>query len=159
MSIGSGTDGGVDHLLVDDLTIDGADNGIRIKSDRSRGGMVRDIVYENVCMRDVKNPIVLTTSYTAAPGDKLPLYRDIALRNVRSTTAGESTIAGIDAAHRIGVLLDNVFGAGNIAASHAEIRIGPRAGDFVPSGEDVLIDRAGAVPGDPAACGFPAFPR
>ena len=38
MSIGSGTDGGVDHLLVDDLTIDGADNGLRIKSDPSRGG-------------------------------------------------------------------------------------------------------------------------
>ena len=33
MSIGSGTFGGVDHLLVDDLTIDGADNGLRIKSD------------------------------------------------------------------------------------------------------------------------------
>ncbi len=32
MSIGSGTDGGVEALLVDDLTIDGADNGIRIKS-------------------------------------------------------------------------------------------------------------------------------
>ncbi len=31
---------GVDHLLVDDLTIDGADNGLRIKSDPSRGGLV-----------------------------------------------------------------------------------------------------------------------
>jgi polygalacturonase len=45
MSIGSGTNGGVDHMLVDDLTIDGADNGIRIKSDRSRGGLVHDLVY------------------------------------------------------------------------------------------------------------------
>jgi polygalacturonase len=41
MSIGSGTDGGVDHMLVDDLTIDGADNGIRIKSDRSRGASLK----------------------------------------------------------------------------------------------------------------------
>jgi polygalacturonase len=45
MSIGSGTSGGVDHMLVDDLTIDGADNGIRIKSDRSRGGLVHDLLY------------------------------------------------------------------------------------------------------------------
>ena len=54
MSIGSGTDGGVDHMLVDDLTIDGADNGIRIKSDRSRGGLVHDLVYRDVCIRNVR---------------------------------------------------------------------------------------------------------
>jgi len=58
MSIGSGTSGGVDHMLIDELTIDGADNGIRIKSDRSRGGLVHDIVYRNVCMRNVRNPLV-----------------------------------------------------------------------------------------------------
>ena len=29
MSIGSGTDGGVNHVRVSDLTIDGADNGIQ----------------------------------------------------------------------------------------------------------------------------------
>ena len=44
MSIGSGTYGGVDHLLVDDLTIDGADNGLRIKSDPSRGGLVHQVL-------------------------------------------------------------------------------------------------------------------
>ena len=64
MSIGSGTDGGVDPLLVDDLTIDGADNGIRIKSDRSRGDLVENSVYRNVCIRDTRNPIVLTPLYT-----------------------------------------------------------------------------------------------
>ncbi|MFY9854378.1 MAG: glycosyl hydrolase family 28 protein, partial [Terracidiphilus sp.] len=58
MSIGSGTSGGVDHMLVDDLTIDGADNGIRIKSDRSRGGLVHDLLYRDVCIRDTKNPLV-----------------------------------------------------------------------------------------------------
>ena len=57
MSIGSGTDGGVDHLLVDDLTIDGADNGLRIKSDPSRGGLVHDVTYRNVCIRNVMNPL------------------------------------------------------------------------------------------------------
>lgn len=40
MSIGSSTAGGVSHVLVRNLTIDGARNGIRIKSDPSRGGCV-----------------------------------------------------------------------------------------------------------------------
>ncbi|MHB8816283.1 MAG: glycoside hydrolase family 28 protein, partial [Steroidobacteraceae bacterium] len=42
MSIGSGTSGGVSHVLVRNLTIDGSLNGIRIKSDPSRGGLVHD---------------------------------------------------------------------------------------------------------------------
>ena len=72
MSIGSGTNGGVDHMLVDDLTIDGADNGIRIKSDRSRGGLVHDLVYRNVCIRNTTNPLVFTPLYTTFTGDQLP---------------------------------------------------------------------------------------
>ncbi len=70
MSIGSGTDGGVSSIRVSDLTLDGTDNGIRIKSDRSRGGLVKDVSYENVCMRNVANPVVLTSMYTTYPGDK-----------------------------------------------------------------------------------------
>ena len=68
MSIGSNTNGGVRAVRVTDLTIDGADNGLRIKSDRSRGGLVEDVAYENVCMRNVPNPIVLTSMYTTFPG-------------------------------------------------------------------------------------------
>jgi polygalacturonase len=73
MSIGSGTSGGVSDIQVSDLTIDGADNGIRIKSDRSRGGLVENVSYENVCMRNVTNPIILTPMYTTFPGTRLPI--------------------------------------------------------------------------------------
>ena len=75
MSIGSGTYGGVDHLLVDDLTIDGADNGLRIKSDPSRGGLVHQVLYRNVCIRNVPNPLVFTPHYTNFTGDRLPIYQ------------------------------------------------------------------------------------
>jgi polygalacturonase len=91
MSIGSGTYGGVDHLLVDDLTIDGADNGIRIKSDRSRGGLVHQVVYRNVCIRNVPNPLVFTPHYTTFTGDRLPIYKDITLENVHILTPGALT--------------------------------------------------------------------
>ncbi len=109
MSIGSGTDGGVSAIRVRDLSIDGADNGIRIKSDRSRGGLVENVSYENVCMRDVANPIVLTSMYTTFPGNKLPVYRDILLKDVRSVTPGWLTFLGVDAEHKLEVTLDNVF--------------------------------------------------
>ena len=41
MSIGSETNGGASAIRVSDLSIDGADNGIRIKSNSGRGGLVQ----------------------------------------------------------------------------------------------------------------------
>jgi polygalacturonase len=121
MSIGSGTAGGVSDIRVTDLSIDGADNGIRIKSDRSRGGVVERVTYENVCMRNVANPILLTSMYTTFPGDKLPVYRDILLRDVHSLTPGWVTYLGLDAQHKLGVSLDNVTVDGQAAAqTHTE---------------------------------------
>jgi polygalacturonase len=54
MSIGSETNGGVRRVLVDDLTLEGTTSGLRIKSDVSRGGLVQDVLYRNICLRDVK---------------------------------------------------------------------------------------------------------
>src|SRR5205814_4656253 len=59
MSIGSETSGGVSAIRVSDLSIEGADNGLRIKSDVSRGGLVHDVDYQDVCMRNVKHPILV----------------------------------------------------------------------------------------------------
>ncbi|HVS78433.1 MAG TPA: glycosyl hydrolase family 28 protein, partial [Steroidobacteraceae bacterium] len=95
MSIGSGTSGGVSHVLVRNLTIDGAQNGIRIKSDPSRGGLVQDVKYENVCIRNVTNPIVLTPHYTNFSGALDPEYRDISLRNVHVLTPGYYIFSGL----------------------------------------------------------------
>jgi len=113
MSIGSNTDGGVSHVVVRNLTIDGADNGIRIKSDRSRGGLVEDVSYENVCMRNVTKPVILTSMYTTNPGTKIPVYRNIRLTKVRALTPGWMTILGVDGEHKIeaafrDVLLDGL---------------------------------------------------
>ena len=131
MSIGSGTDGGVNHVRVSDLTIDGADNGIRIKSDWSRGGLVQDVSYENVCMRNVRNPIVLTTRYTTFDGNKLPDYRDIALKNVHRVTPGWLTLMGLDAQHRIEGNVDFIFGDGNAVFEGCEIHSTPHATGYI----------------------------
>jgi polygalacturonase len=143
MSIGSGTDGGVDHLLVDDLTIDGADNGLRIKSDPSRGGLVHDVTYKNVCIRNVMNPLVFTPHYTNFKGDRLPIYRDIKLENVHVLTPGAFTFLGLDAEHKLGITLNNVFADDQQHSlfydKDAEITIGPARGNLSPAGDNVTI--------------------
>jgi len=165
MSIGSGTNGGVDHILVEDLTIDGADNGIRIKSDRSRGGLVHDLVYRDVCIRDTKNPLVFTPLYTTFGGDQLPIYRDIALDNIHVVTPGSYTFLGLDAEHKLGLTLNDVFADDQEHSTwlvkDAELTIGSKRGNLEPKGDDVTVQQtANSAAGKPLDCNarFVAFP-
>jgi len=166
MSIGSGTYGGVDHLLVDDLTIDGADNGIRIKSDRSRGGLVHQIVYRNICIRNVPNPLVFTPHYTTFTGDRLPIYKDITLENVHVLTPGAYTFFGLDANNKLEIKLDNVFADDQQDSlfydQDASITVGPKRGNLVPKGDDVTDTETNpSAPGEPLDCSarFVPFPE
>lgn len=165
MSIGSPTAGGVNHVLVRNLSIDGSLNGIRIKSDASRGGLVQDVTYENVCIRNTPNPIVLTPHYTIFPGSLIPQYRGIALRNVHVLTPGAYTFAGFDAQHPLDVTLDNVFAEGlsgsQILSSDAHVTLGSAFGNLEPHGTDVTATRAaGSAQGSPLPCAarFVPFP-
>lgn len=145
MSIGSETDGGASAIRVTDLSIDGADNGIRIKSNSSRGGLVRDIVYEDVCIRNTKNPIFMDTnySYRGTAVNKLPVFQDIVLRNVRVEGPGKITLDGFDASHRLGMTFDNVYfdepQMQKIEAKHADLAIGPGAMNLQVTGEDIHL--------------------
>ncbi len=145
VSIGSETDGGASAIRVTDLSIDGADNGIRIKSNSSRGGHVHDIVYEDVCIRDVKNPIMMDSNYSffGAARDKLPLFDDIVLRNVRVMGPGKIMLDGFDETRRLGITLDNVTlqdpGSVKMTAAHAVVTVGPGPVNFQPAGPDVKV--------------------
>jgi polygalacturonase len=167
MSIGSGTSGGIDHMLVDDLTIDGARNGIRIKSDRSRGGLVHDLIYRNICIRNVANPLAFNPFYDPTfGGDLLPIYRDITLGKIHILTAGSYMLLGLDSQHKLGLTLDDVFADdqqhSKMLAKDAEITIAKRSGNLEPSGEDVTVHQtSGASPGEPLNCDarFVPFPN
>ena len=111
MSIGSETFGGAQAIRVTDLSIDGADNGLRIKSNDTRGGLVRDVVYDDVCIRNTKNPILMDTHYTAGYSPergRIPEFTGIVLRNVRVLDGGKVTLDGYDERHRLGLTFDNV---------------------------------------------------
>jgi len=167
ISIGSETNGGVEAIRVDDLTIDGADNGIRIKSNASRGGLVHDVAYSDVCIRDTKNPVVMDSTYPffGAARDQLPEFRDIRLRGVRILTPGRITLEGYGAKHRLGIAFDNVqldaVSETPVAASHADVTLGPGPVSFVPAGDDVQVKDLRTGSGHPIACDarFVLFPR
>ena len=146
MSIGSETAGGASAIRVSDLSIDGADNGLRIKSNITRGGLVRDVIFDDVCIRDTANPVLMDTSYTAhaSKDDNMPpVFRDIVVRNVRVEGGGKVTLEGLDAAHRLGIQFDNVWfdepAKIKVSAVHAEVKEGPGLFNLKIGGDDVTV--------------------
>jgi polygalacturonase len=146
MSIGSETNGGVSGVSVDDLSLDGPDNGIRIKSNPTKGGLVEDVIYSDVCIRDSKYPILLDTTYSF-PGkgvDQLPVYQGINLHNVRISGGGKIQFNGFDNMHRIAVRLDGVITLDSPArykaqAIHTDITFGPGPGNLMFTGDDSTV--------------------
>lgn len=86
ISIGSETTAGVHNMLVRRCAMEGTDNGVRIKSMRGVGGVVENIRYTDITMKNVKNAIVLQLDYVDNnrpdfKGDpsKVPAIRNILL--------------------------------------------------------------------------------
>ena len=166
MSIGSETDGGASDILVSDLSIDGADNGLRIKSNITRGGLVQRVVYEDVCIRDTANPIFMDTNYSAHVSQAKnlpPVFRDIVIRNVTVIGGGRVTLEGLDPTHRLGIQFDSVVFENpdkiSVSAKNADIKLGPGPFNLTISGPDITVSGA---PGNgtkkECAGKFPAFP-
>jgi len=159
MSIGSETDGGVSAIRVFDLSLDGPDNAIRIKSNGSRGGLTHDVLYDDVCIRDSPNPITLETGYTSAgtlKGNSPPTMRDITLHNVRVSGGGKISFNGYDQTHRIAATLDGVLltdaAAYTYSLHHADIHLGPGPTNLqFPAGEDSTVQGTPST-GIPASC-------
>jgi polygalacturonase len=102
MSVGSETNGGLRNMLVQNCSFDGTQAGIRLKTDRGQGGLVEDLTYQDLTMKDVKVSILITSYYPKVPvdpeqdapqkiGDRTPIWRHIVIRNV---TSRNSSIAG-----------------------------------------------------------------
>jgi polygalacturonase len=122
MSIGSGTDGGLEDLRVSNCTFDSTDAGIRIKTVHGRGGVLQNLTYENLTMTAVKVPIYIIDWYPEreAPKDpstekaqpvtdRTPINKNITIRNVTAIncpTAG--IIRGLPEAPITNVTLSNV---------------------------------------------------
>lgn len=99
VTIGSEMSGGVRNVVVTNCVFAGTDIGIRIKSQRGRGGVVEGISVSNVVMENVPSPFTITTFYGG--GDRpdqvfpvnegTPRYRDMLFSNI---TARGARVAG-----------------------------------------------------------------
>ncbi len=97
ISIGSETYGGVRNVLVRDCTFEDTENGLRIKSQQGRGGLVEDITYTNIVMKNVNPAITLTCYYmNNSKGD--PVQPKRAQTKESNQAKPESTHAGTGAA-------------------------------------------------------------
>jgi polygalacturonase len=192
MSIGSETYGeytapdgvkhrGVEHVHIYDLTIDAdsrpvgeessvADsNGIRVKSDASRGGQVDDITYRDVCMRDVANAILVSTAYNPLfAGSLYPDFKRMSFHDVRHVTCMSTlqpvvTLEGWNETLPAGpITLDNVIvdniGPQAVDAEYADVVLGPGPVNFTPIGHDVTIDDRMSGDSMPKECVFSTLP-
>ena len=117
VSIGSYTSGGVSDITVVNCTFNNTETGIRIKTDRDRGGFVHNMKYLNLRMTNVGCPILIYASYMAtnreyrnltkltpeiaatypaAPvGERTPIYRDFVFSNITAT---------VQSGHRAGLI-------------------------------------------------------
>ncbi len=105
ISIGSFTDnGGVSNITVVNCTMNGPVNGIRIKSDNDRGGLVHDIHYINIGITNCNFPIQIygyynligtpssispyfaSTQAVATVTSLTPAFRDITFSNITATS-------------------------------------------------------------------------
>jgi polygalacturonase len=155
MSIGSETNVGVRNVKVCDLSLDGTDNGLRIKSDIGRGGLVTGISYTDVCVRNVASPLVFNPFYTSgATGTLIPNFQNITLSNVHVLGGGKVRLQGYDATRPLTLTMDNVVfdTAPSITASQAAIALGPNPVNITPSGTGVTVTNAVTGTAAPRDC-------
>ncbi len=119
VSVGSETQGGVRNILVQRCTFENTGTAIRIKSSRSRGGVVEDITYRDITMKNVDAAIYINLYYDdksqaknpqpkPVTGDT-PVVRNILISNVtceNAKSAGEITALPESSASNI--IFDNV---------------------------------------------------
>jgi polygalacturonase len=133
VSIGSPTHGGVSNITVVNCTFNNTESGIRVKTDRDRGGYVHDLAYLNLRMTNVGCPILIyaaymakereyrnlnnltptiAASYPAAPvAERTPVYRNITFSNITATVQSgrrAGLIWGLPEMAVTNVLLQNV---------------------------------------------------
>ena len=103
LTIGSEMSGGVRNVTFEEITLEGTYIGIRMKSQRGRGGVVSGISYRNISMRNIATDCIrLNLNYhpdiNRTNASATPVFKDILLalllENIECTVNGGSRSAG-----------------------------------------------------------------
>ncbi|HTJ66522.1 MAG TPA: pectinesterase family protein [Actinospica sp.] len=169
ISIGSETNSGVSNVLVENNTVDGkdalgnvsgSDNGLRIKSDASRGGSVHNVEYLNNCLTHMKAPLVLDTRYSSSSGSHIPNFTSITVEglvSVNSLSGAKNQLIGYNSSYPLGLYLSHVkLDATGSSASYAKVY--QYDSNLAASGTGVSVSSMSSAAGSYPTCSFPAVP-
>lgn len=89
LSIGSEMSGNVTNVIVTNVVMEGTEKGVRLKSGKGRGGVIRNVTYSGMVLKNVGTPVSVSLDYTSpsSPGP-YPHFSDITVRNVTSESSG-----------------------------------------------------------------------
>lgn len=101
--VGSEMSGGVEDISVKDCLFLGTDVGLRFKSTRGRGGVVRNIHIEDIRMKDIQKEAILFDLWYQQKGivqdtvevpvdETTPAFRDIDIRGIRCRGAKQAIL-------------------------------------------------------------------
>ncbi len=156
LSIGSEIAGGARNILAERIHFDGTDNGIRVKANRDRGNDVSNLVFRDIDMKDVKNPLVISEYYPRilpsesavepAPVTRLtPHFHNIVIQNVTATGAAMAgAIVGLPEAPVTNIVLENVNLSGEKGLSIGYANVTGQNVKIEAAQGDAIIKMAGA---------------
>jgi len=165
-SIGSDTRGGIRNMLVSHCVFRGTEIGIRLKSDRGRGGLVENLTYSDLTMENVGRAILLSSYYPENTGpkpghddqakpvtDQTPRWRGLTIRRLTATggTKDAGLIIGLPEAPATDLTLEDVridaplglrIGcAKNVTLRNAQVTAGAGEAFIVEATVDGLVRR------------------
>lgn len=98
--VGSEMSGGVNNISVADCQFTGTDVGLRFKSTRGRGGVVKNIFIDNISMLDISGDAITFDLYywtfgkvpkeIPAVDETTPRFKDITINNVCAINSGKA---------------------------------------------------------------------
>lgn len=128
VGIGSEMSGGIFNVTIEDMHVWNSAAGVRIKTDKGRGGYIANITINNITMERVKIPIRFSRGSNDHPDDgwdpkAIPRIKGIFISNIVSLNSTKAPIlAGVQGSSFEGICLQNVtlLGLAPTAAWHCE---------------------------------------
>ncbi|KAL1337562.1 hypothetical protein HN51_032259 [Arachis hypogaea] len=122
VGIGSEMSGGISNITIEDLHVWDSAAGVRVKSDKGRGGYISNVSISNIKMERVKIPIRFSRGSNDHPDDgwdpnAVPIFKDISISNIVSVNSTKAPVLeGIEGSSFEGLCFKNITLHG-IAAS------------------------------------------
>ncbi len=142
--------------MASNITFNGTTNGLRIKSNRTVGGDVSNVIYNNLKMTNVTHPILFTGYYPDIPASDLPqpvtnttpYYHNIVVNNLTATGASDAgTIVGVPEEPLSAILLNavKITAKTGIVVRNTTVTVTHSTRITVSSGPPYIIESQGKV--------------